>query len=139
MAPHAVFRSRARQRGDTFVEFALAFLFFILLIFGLVELSRAMWTYTTLAHASRAGARYAMAHGSANPATADQVAAVVDANAIGVDTSQLTVKTTWNPSNTRGAIVQVQVSYPFYLVTGSMIWTKDPITLGAKSQMIVGN
>ena len=60
-------RRRVRQRGVTMIEFALVFLVFIVLLVGLMEIGRAVWTYTTIAHATRRGARYATMHGSNNP------------------------------------------------------------------------
>lgn len=130
---------RQRRRGAAIVEFALGFMFFLVLVIGLMEVGRAVWAYTTVAQATRQGARYAITHGSANPATADQIKAVVAANAIGLDAKRLTVDTTWSPANQRGAIVQVQVHYKLDLVAAPLIVKQNTLTLGSSSNMIVAN
>jgi Flp pilus assembly protein TadG len=49
-----------RRRGATLVEFALSFLLFVVMLVGLVEASRMVWAYTTLANAARRGARFVL-------------------------------------------------------------------------------
>src|SRR5262249_38347995 len=131
--------NRQRNKGAAMVEFALGFMFFFLMLVGLMEFGRAVWAYTTGAQATGQGARYAIAHGSANPATADQIKSVVAANAVGLDPNNLTVTTTWNPSNQRGAVVQVQVRYKLNLVAAPLIAQQTALTLGSSSNMIVAN
>ena len=48
------------QRGQTLVEFALVVLIFLVILFGILEFSRALWTYNTIVQATRAGARFAV-------------------------------------------------------------------------------
>jgi Flp pilus assembly protein TadG len=48
------------QRGQTLVEFALVVLIFLVVLFGILEFSRALWTYNTIVQATRAGARFAV-------------------------------------------------------------------------------
>jgi Flp pilus assembly protein TadG len=128
-----------RNKGAAIVEFALGFMLFIMMLVGLMEFGRAVWVYTTVAQATRQGARYAVVHGSANPATADQIASVVAANAVGLDPNNLTVTTTWSPANQRGAVVQVQVRYNLNLVAAPLIVKQNTLTLGSSSNMIVAN
>ena len=59
--------ARTRRHGATMVEFSLVFLLFVVVLVALMEFGRAMWTYATIAHAARQGARYGMVHGSAKP------------------------------------------------------------------------
>ena len=49
-----------RQKGQTLVEFALVTVIFFVVLFGIVEFSRALWTYNTIVQATRAGARFAV-------------------------------------------------------------------------------
>jgi Flp pilus assembly protein TadG len=49
-----------RQQGQTLVEFAFVTLIFLIILFGLTEFSRALWTWNALVHATREGARYAV-------------------------------------------------------------------------------
>jgi Flp pilus assembly protein TadG len=51
-------RRRDRQRGQALVEFALVIPIFLLVIFGLVDLGRAVFVNNTIAEAARDGARY---------------------------------------------------------------------------------
>lgn len=48
-----------RQRGATGVEFAIGATAFLMLVFGMVEVSRAMYLWNTLANATRVAARAA--------------------------------------------------------------------------------
>ena len=47
-----------RENGTQMIEFAIVFPVLLLLFAGTVELGRLFYTYTTLAKATRAGARY---------------------------------------------------------------------------------
>ena len=129
------------RRGATMVEFALFFLLFLMLAVGLMELGRGIWTYTTLAHAARQGARYALVHGLANPIAGDDpsIEAVVKANAVGLDGSEISVLTTWDPANEPGSVVEVQVRYPFRLAVAPLILAQDSIQMGSTSRMIMAN
>lgn len=49
-----------RDRGQTLVEFAFVALLFLVLVFGIIEFGRALWTWNTIVQATRAGARYAV-------------------------------------------------------------------------------
>ena len=48
-----------------------------MLLFGAFEMCRMVLVYTTIANAARAGARYAIVHGSDQLATASQIQAIV--------------------------------------------------------------
>ena len=53
-------RSRRRDGGQALAEFALVMPIATLVIFGLVDLSRAMQSYVTIQEAARSAARYAV-------------------------------------------------------------------------------
>ena len=57
-------RGRMRQRGAVMVEVTLVIQLLLMVTFGIVEVGRLMLAYTTLSNAARAGARYAIVHGS---------------------------------------------------------------------------
>ena len=61
-----------RERGQTLVEFALVLPIFLLVVFGLIDVGRAVYTNSTLSQAAREGARLAAAEaswiGSTHPA-----------------------------------------------------------------------
>ncbi len=47
-------------QGQSLVEMAFVVLIFLFLLFGIIEFGRALWTYNTIVHATRAGARWAV-------------------------------------------------------------------------------
>ena len=53
-------RRDSSQKGQTLVEFALAVMLFLTLLFGIIELGRALWTWNTIVQATRAGTRFAI-------------------------------------------------------------------------------
>jgi Flp pilus assembly protein TadG len=95
------------------VEFAIvAVVFFIPLIFGIIEFGRMAWTKTTLTAAAREGVRYAIVHGSTSPAPADS-AAVADYVKGRTPLGGIAVRTRWMGGNSPTDTVQVTVTYPF--------------------------
>lgn len=130
------------------VEFSLCFLLFLGLVVGLMEFGRGVWTYTTLSHAARRGARFAMVHSNGNPVldgggndvTNAEVATIVKANAIGLDPSKIVVDTpTWTPNREPGSTVLVRVSYPFEMVTGNLILQQSTLQMQSTTRMLVVN
>ena len=85
------------------VELSLCFLLVFSLIYALMEFSRVVYCYNILAGATREASRYAIVHGSksGSVATASDIQAQVARWAIGLDTSALTVNTTWTPGTRR--------------------------------------
>ena len=65
-------RPRESQRGQTLVEFALVVMIFLVVMFGLLEFARALWTWNTIVQATRAGARFAVVE-TPNPANNDAI------------------------------------------------------------------
>ncbi len=157
----AVWRLCRRDGGQGIVEFALALPVFLLLIFGITDLARAVWQENTLAYSAREGTRYAIVHGSAgNPVawpgspssntctstsptpSCQPVFDVVRNAAVGV--SNVTVVVTW-PDSTGGTTcydrncrVTVDATAPFvplpsqYLLDGAF-----SITLRGGSMLVI--
>lgn len=50
--------------GQNLVEYALVLILSLVLIFGIVDFSRALYTYHFVSHAAREGARWAMVNGA---------------------------------------------------------------------------
>lgn len=128
-------RKPSGERGQVFLEFALIVPAFLVLLFSIMWLSLAVYAYNYVGYAAREGSRYAAVHGtdSKQPVTtASAVTAFVQNETTGLDTSKLTVSTTWTPSATPGkpgSTVQVQVQYQFQLSVPFM----PPITLPLSS------
>jgi Flp pilus assembly protein TadG len=109
----------SNERGQTYVEFALIVPCFLILLFSIMWLSLAVYSYNYVSYGAREGSRYAAVHGadSKQPVTtASAVTAFVQNKTLGLNTSKLTVSTTWTPAATPGKLggtVQVQVQYQF--------------------------
>ena len=130
---------RRRPRGLAVVELALGLMIFVMMLVGLLELGRGVWTFTTIEHAARQGARFAAVRGQLNPTTNDAVRNAVRTAAVGLKANDVSVTTTWPNGVDRGNPVVVQVSYPFRLVTGNLIVGQSTIQIRANSRMILAN
>ena len=95
------------------VEFALvAVLVFFPLVFGLIELGRAVFAKTTVTAAAREGVRYAIVHGGASGAVADST--MVANYVIGrTKIAPIVVRPKWNPGQDPGDTATVEVSYVY--------------------------
>jgi Flp pilus assembly protein TadG len=56
--------SRSNERGSTVAEFVVAASIFFMMIFGIIEFGRLLYTHNALTDAARRGARYAALHGN---------------------------------------------------------------------------
>jgi Flp pilus assembly protein TadG len=118
---------RLRERGQSLVEFSVVGVIFFIVVFGLIDVGRAVWNYNTLAQATREGSRYAIVHGAHSsdpsgpgsthftaPNTDEMVTAEVQQYAGGLDESDLTVEAGWiDGSNEVGSRVQVTSRYVY--------------------------
>lgn len=109
-------------RGQALVEFAVTIIALLALVFGVVEISRIMLVYTTVANAARIGARYAIANSTppgtiASPSDRrrynNEIRTVVMnfAAAGTLNSSNLTVRSQYPMGTTPGNPVSVTVSY----------------------------
>ena len=153
------------QSGVAIVEFSLVFILFMVLSLGLFELGRAMWIYTTLSHAARQGARFAMVRGdettalgiefgsAITTATNAEITQVVRNHAIGLVATDITVTPAWKQLATDaevdwdaagiqrigGTFVVVRVAYPMRFITGNVFigGSDGGLTLGSLSHMTI--
>lgn len=65
--------SNSNERGTTMAEFALISSVFFMIIFGIIEFGRLLYTHNALTDATRRGARYAVLHGEAKLACVKNV------------------------------------------------------------------
>jgi Flp pilus assembly protein TadG len=126
---------RKRQRGSALIEAGLTLVAFMTVLFGIMEFGRMVWAYNLVSHAAREASRYAMVHGrnSSSPATADTIASVAKAQALGLNPASLTVAVSWIPDNKPGGAVKVAVQYSFAAATGLV----GSGTFGSTSQVII--
>ncbi len=127
------------KAGQTMVEFALVASVFLLLLFGVMQMALTVYNYNTVCSAAREAVRYAIVHSpsSANPATTAQIQQIAVNNAVGLDSSQLTVTVSW-PSDANLPLqkdAQVKVSYLYQLRIPFV--TPVSLTLASTSQMLV--
>lgn len=158
-------RWRLRQdEGQNLVEYAFVLIISLLMMFGIVEFSRALYAYHFVDHAARETARWAMVNGSdctgdgscGAPASASDIQAYVTSIAPpGIDTGSdcggacLTATATWEappgavattcaaPLNSPGCVVQVQVSYKFKFVIP--IISTAAVTMSSSSEMVIAH
>lgn len=60
----AIDRFCRAERGDTLIEFAVSAVITLSLLFGIMDLARALYTYHFISYAAQQGARFAEVHGS---------------------------------------------------------------------------
>jgi Flp pilus assembly protein TadG len=131
------------------VEFSLVTFMVCMLVMGVVEMGRMILVYTTVANAARAGARYAIVHGSSRAAGAGstnasgpsnnpaQVLKVITnfAGAGMLTTSRLVITVAYpGSSNAPGQLVSVTVKYPYDPLT---TWLPLRVNLGSTTQGVI--
>lgn len=151
---------RNREKGSALVEFSLTLFTVLLILFLIVDLGRALYTYNWLADTARRATRFAMVRGTtcdpiletychldSDPRGAERadVDAYVRSLAVGVDRGQdvLQVDTQCLATASAGGIppcaanawVQVQVRYQFQFI--SPLFRLDPWWMHSTSERLV--
>jgi Flp pilus assembly protein TadG len=145
------------QRGTTLPETAIVLVVMLMVLFGIIDFGRAMYTYSFVANIAREGARWAIVRGSqctvltgGCPATAPQVQAYVQSLSEGATTaSSISVTTSWPGTgtgcsggtggaglhNVAGCPVVVTVTYPFKFILPYM--PRPTLTMSSSSTMVI--
>ena len=148
------------DEGATLVEFALSCSILCMMLFGIVEVSLAVYTYDFVSEAARDGARYAIVRGAkcagmpdCNISTSGPIQTYIQSlNYPAINTSNLTVTATYvtaasappnmtwsscsgSGCNKIGNAVNVQVQYPFQF--NIPFWPGATIHLSNSSQMVI--
>ncbi len=123
------------EKGVTMVESSLIMMVFFFLLIGVMECGRLLSSYHFLANASREAVRWAMVRGGDSGRAADAAAVTryVKSIAPGMDTSAITVTTTWTPDNDPGSAVKVDIQYAFV----SIVPFIPPVTMNSASQITI--
>ena len=95
--------SKKSERGTALVEFAMSVIITFVLIFGMIDFARAIYSYHFISNAAREATRFASVRGalcssSASPcpaAAADIQNYVLQIAPLGIDQTQITVTPTW--------------------------------------------
>ena len=133
---------RARSEvGVTIVEFALSLHLLLAMVFGILAVGSALYTYNFVSDAAREGARYAIVRGSGctvagcSATNASIQSYIAGLGYPGILASNLTVATTWTPNNSSGSVVQVKVTYNFpYSVP---FVSSSTLSMTSTSQMVM--
>jgi Flp pilus assembly protein TadG len=136
-------RSCQPRRGTHIVELALILPVFLIFIFATLDFAQIMWAYGTVSEAARTGARYAMVHGSmasspVGPSANDStVQTQVQNNALALDTSSLTVTSSWpDGDNKPNHRVTVTASYDCHPIVGSLFGVSNCNVVGTTTMLI---
>jgi Flp pilus assembly protein TadG len=137
-----------KQRGQVLAEFAVASLAAIMMLFGILDFARALYTYHLVTEGARLATRYAIVNGVAACAgtTPDPLQTYVSGQSFGITPSLLVVKTTCPGGNTgcssvaspydgTGCTVSVTVTYSFYFI--APIISLLMIPMSSRSQMVI--
>ncbi len=100
--------------GQTTAEFAVVLTILLLFIFGIIDLSRAVYARNVIASAAREGARYGVAHPPEDTAGLERVKKAAMALVVGLEPEHLSVDVTRPGGNN----IQVTVSYTFHPIIG---------------------
>lgn len=142
----------ANEEGGSLVEFGIASLVMILILFGIIQFSFAFYSYSFTAEAAKEAVRYASVRGACKDEignvtnklpdcriTQSQVQTLVqNMNYPGIDSSSTTVNVTWPDGNSKpGSTVKVDVNYLFPL--NIPFWQSSQISLHSTAEMVISN
>jgi Flp pilus assembly protein TadG len=132
--------------GQALLEFALTIPIVLVVLFGIFDFGRAMYTYDMVTSAARVGARYAIVHGSsctpapACTATSAVIQTYVRSVVAGANSNSFNVSATWPAATgcsggtaTPQCPVSVSASYPFAF----LLWSSLTIRMTSTSQMVI--
>lgn len=144
MKPTQTARRPAPREGQAMIEFALSFTLVLMLIFGIFELGRTIWSYTTVSYAARQAARYAIVRSDlGDPSitlSPDPIDQVVYKNAPGLSESLMTITKSWTPDNSRGSQFTITVEYPVNLIASELFLSgTDQIKVRSSSTYTILN
>jgi Flp pilus assembly protein TadG len=151
------------ERGDSLVEFGLSASILLMVVFGVMDCSRALCTYHFVSYAAQEGTRYAIVRGAdwANScasdtsydcqASATNITSYVQGLApMGISASDVTVTPSWpqkdvngssagcntsSTQNSQGCLVKVAVSYTFHFMMPYL--PKSGVTMTATSEKVI--
>jgi Flp pilus assembly protein TadG len=115
-------------RGQALVEFALVSIIFFTIVFGTIDLGRAVYMKSELTNSVREGARYARVKPTDTSGIKNAV--ITRSPGLGLTTSSVTV--TCSGTCKTGGTVKVQATVPFTAFAQNLLGI-DPITLNASA------
>ena len=106
-------RSRTDERGQALVEFVLVTGFLLLVILGVLDLGRGVYSYGVVASAAREGARY----GITDPTNSAAIQTQAKAATSGLEQTRIAVISVCSPGCYVGSSLTVTVTYGFQPVS----------------------
>ncbi|NLP50797.1 TadE family protein [Bacillus sp. RO1] len=119
------------QKGQSLVEFALIVPLILLLLFGMFDIGRVLFSAVALEHAAREGARVA----SVGKTNAEVIASINNATT-GLDTSLVSVSISTEARNS-GENIEIYLSYPVNMINPLLRSFQHSFTISSKSVMRV--
>jgi hypothetical protein len=129
-------KAEQSESGQASIEFALTITLTLLLIFALIDFSRAIYTASVIQWAAQSGARAAIIELSQNAsetAVQNAVEAAVKERLVGLDEDEVVLP----PINRTGNVVEVEVTYEFrFLVPIVSQITGESFEISSSASMI---
>ena len=136
------------SRGQVLAEFAVCSLAALVILLGIIDFGRALYTYHVVSEGARLATRYAIVNGVAACAggSPDPLQSYVAGASPGTSAAQMTVTTTCpgantgcsssaSPYNGHGCLVSVTVAYSFHLIAPLISLLTIPVS--STSQMVI--
>lgn len=117
------------ESGQALVEFTLLLPFLLALLFGSIEVSRAVYAQNALTNAAYRGAHYGMLH----PTDVEGIRAAAVSSAVGIALTKSDIQVTCEPCDSRQPIA-VAITYRFESVFTPLIPT---FTLNASAKYYI--
>jgi Flp pilus assembly protein TadG len=140
-----------RQRGSTLVEQAIILPVLLAIFFGVIDMGRALYSYSFVSYIAREATRWASVRSTPlnlGPISNAEVTTFVkNATGAGLDPANITTTTNWiapphgspacpaGGSQKPGCVVQVTVNYNFKFVLPFL--PRGTLPMSSKSQMII--
>jgi TadE-like protein len=136
LAPPKSVEHRNSERGAAMLEMALTLSFLLLIVFGITDFGRAMYTKIILANAAREGARYA----SVSPPFLPMTSAITHIKALLPNQKDLKIETLSNDAPITvppqsGYPITVKLTLPFTTVAPGLIPWLNNLTLRGEATM----
>jgi Flp pilus assembly protein TadG len=124
------------ERGQSLVEFAIGAMVLVLLLAGIADLGRGLYSYVVITNAAREGARFGASHPNWGVSgVKDKVINEASESGVALVAGDITV-TDPVPGQGSGDPLQVDVQYQFASIIGA-IFGLSIVTLSTSVQMMV--
>jgi Flp pilus assembly protein TadG len=133
-------KKRRTATAQSLVEFALVGPLLFLMLFGVIEMSRAVYTNHQIANGTREGSRYAAVHGSkaTSQATSATVKAAMMPRMTAVNSGSLSVTLSYpNGNNNPGSKARVASNYTFTPIVTMVFGGLGTMTFSHTSEVII--